>query len=227
MSETTQWVLLARLLRPQGRKGEMLADLFTEDTDRFEAHPEVWLAPAGFVEGQAEDRATPAEPARATVSAHWLPVGRNAGRIVLHLAGVSTIEAAEALEGREVVIPASERRPLEDGAVYISELVGATIFDGALEIGVVEDVEFPATPDGSRRLEEAAPLLSIRALDGEEILVPFVSAYLVEMDLAARTIRMALPEGLVAVNRSSAARESDAATDDTVQRAKSGTRIRS
>lgn len=208
MSESSEWVLLARVLRPQGRKGEVLADLFTEDTDRFETHPGVWLAPAGFAEAQADAGGRTAVPERATVSAHWLPVGRNAGRIVLHLVGVSTIEQAEALSGREVVILASERRPLEDGAVYISELVGASLFDGAVKIGVVEDVQFPTTPDGGRRLDEAAPLLSVRSPDGEEILVPFVSAYLVEMDLTGRTIRMTLPEGLVTVNRSGGAADS-------------------
>ncbi|GAC1423135.1 MAG: ribosome maturation factor RimM [Acidobacteriaceae bacterium] len=208
MSESSEWVLLARILRPQGRKGEVLADLFTEDTDRFETHPEVWLAREGFSDAQATHAAATALPERATVSAHWLPVGRNAGRIVLHLVGVSSIEEAEALSGREIVIPASERRPLEEGAVYISELVGASVFDGEAMVGVVEDVQFPATPDGSRRLEEAAPLLSVRSADGEEILIPFVSAYLVEMDLAARTIRMTLPEGLVAVNRGPGVAES-------------------
>lgn len=216
MSEPTEWVLLARILRPQGRKGEVLADLFTEDTDRFETHPGIWLAPPGFT-SKKDEAATSAsaQPVRATVAAHWLPVGRNAGRIVLHLAGVSTIEQAEALAAREVVIPASERRPLEEGAVYISELVGATVFDGANEIGIVEDVEFPATPDGSRRLEEAAALLSLRLPDGEEILVPFVSAYLVEMDLPGRTLHMALPEGLVSVNRSRATDDQPTDADST------------
>ncbi len=205
MGISSEWVLVAKLLRPQGRKGEVLADLLTDFPERFATHPEVWLAPAGFVESQRGHNPNGSEVLeRAEVSAYWLPVGRNAGRIVLHLAGFSTINQAETLAGFEVVIRASERLPLEDGAVYISELVGAAVYDGNTRIGVVEDVEFATTPDGGRRLEEAAPLLNVRSASGEEILIPFVSAYLNEMDLAGGAIRMTLPEGLVGVNQSSA-----------------------
>ncbi|MDP9038687.1 MAG: 16S rRNA processing protein RimM [Acidobacteriota bacterium] len=201
MNPSSEWVLLARILRPQGRKGEVLADLFTETPEHFATHPAVWLAPAGFREGAGKPAGAAAPLLPAEVAAHWLPVGRNAGRVVLHFAGVSTIGEAETLAGREVVIPAAERAPLEQGAVYIAELLGATVFDGAQAIGVVEEVEFPTTPDGSRRLEEAAPLLRLRSDDGEEILVPFVAAYLVEMDLEHRSIRMTLPRGLAGLNR--------------------------
>jgi 16S rRNA processing protein RimM len=70
-------------------------------------------------------------------------------------------------------------------------------------LGVVDSVEFPTTPDGSRRLEEAAPLLSVRLPEGDEVLVPFASAFLLELDVAAKSIRMALPEGLAELNRAS------------------------
>jgi 16S rRNA processing protein RimM len=68
-------------------------------------------------------------------------------------------------------------------------------------VGVVEDVQFPATPDGTRRLEEAAALLAVRSAEGDEVLVPFASAFLVEIDTGAKAIRMELPEGLTGVNR--------------------------
>ena len=41
---------LARSPGPQGRKGEVLADLFTDFPERFDEHPGVWLAPSGFAE---------------------------------------------------------------------------------------------------------------------------------------------------------------------------------
>jgi len=137
------------------------------------------------------------------VTSHWLPVGRNAGRIVLHFAGIDTIEKAESLAGKEVIVPLAERLPLESGAAYISDLLGCTVYDRGMALGVVEDVEFPTSPDGSRRLDEAAPLLAIRSAEGEEILIPFASAYLIELDVAAKAIRMALPEGLAGINQKS------------------------
>ena len=196
MDSTSQWVVLARILRPQGRKGEVLADLLTDFPERFVEHPRVWLAPRGFAE-----LSTGSEPTQqAEVASHWLPVGKNAGRIVLHFVGTETIEQAEKLAGKEVVVPLAERLPLDPGASYISDLMGCTVYDRDLRLGEVEDVQFPTTPDGTRRLEEAAPLLSITSVDGDEILVPFVNAYLLELDVAAKTIRMALPEGLTELN---------------------------
>jgi 16S rRNA processing protein RimM len=56
------------------------------------------------------------------------------------------------------------------------------------------------TADGARRLD-AAPLLVVRSLEGDEILLPFAKAFLVRVDTEAKRIDMTLPEGLVEVNR--------------------------
>jgi len=203
---TGQWTILAHILRPQGRKGEVLADLLTDFPERFAQRPQVHLAPAGFTEdGSAlppEGLLVPAE-----ILSYWLPVGRNAGRVVLHFAGVDSITQAEALAGKEVVVPFTERMPLEEGAVYVADLIGCTVIDRDTVLGVVDSVDFPTTPDGSRHLDDAAPLLAVKSADGGEILVPFVNSYLVALDLAAKSIRMDLPEGLATLNASRTAEE--------------------
>jgi 16S rRNA processing protein RimM len=201
MEPALQWIVLAHILRPQGRRGEVLADLFTDFPERFDQHPRVWLAPAGFADRAPADTGAGLSAQQAEVAAHWLPVGRNAGRIVLHFVGVETIEQAEQLAGKEVLVPLTERLPLDDGAAYVSDLIGSTVYDRGVALGVVESVQFPTSPDGTRRLEEAAPLLAILSPEGDEILVPFASAFLLELDLPAKSIRMALPEGLVEINR--------------------------
>jgi 16S rRNA processing protein RimM len=175
----------------------VLADLFTDFPERFASRPAVWLASGRFAEAETTERH---EPEPAEVVAHWLPVGRNAGRIVLQFAGVDSISAAEQLAGKEVVVPAEARMPLESGAAYISDLIGCTVYDGGEAVGTVEDVQFATTPDGTRRLEDAAPLLVVQAPDQGEILIPFANEYLVELDSAGKSIRMTLPEGLTKVN---------------------------
>jgi len=211
MESTSRWVVLARILRPQGRKGEVLADLLTDFPARFDQHPAVWLAPPGFAEADsAPAPQSAASPQPAEVASHWLPVGRNAGRIVLHFAGVDSIERAEQLAGKQVIIPITERLPLEPGAAYISDLIGCTVYDRGVALGAVDAVDFPTTPDGSRKHEDAAPLLSIATPEGGEILVPFAKSYLLELDVAAKTIRMALPEGLVDLNRGPTASDENA-----------------
>jgi len=204
MKSAPQWVVLAHILRPQGRKGEVLADLFTDLPERFEKHPHIWLAPAGFAESPAIGDSSDSLLQTAEVAECWLPVGKNAGRIVLKFADVETIEQAEKLAGKEVVVPVTERLQLDADAAYISDLIGCTVFDRELPIGTVEDVEFAMTPAGSRRLADAAPLLTITSPDGNEILIPFAKAYLLELDTVQKTIRMALPDGLVEINQSQA-----------------------
>jgi 16S rRNA processing protein RimM len=190
---TPAWIVLAHLLRPQGRKGEVLAELFTDFPERFEQQKRVFFAAPGFAGDEADAR--PAE-----VVAFWLPLGKNEGRVVLQFAGIDTISDAESIAGQDVLVPREERLRLDDESVYISELIGCTVYDGSLAVGVVADVQFAMTADGARRLD-AAPLLVVRSLEGDEILLPFAKAFLVRVDTEAKRIDMTLPEGLVEVNR--------------------------
>ena len=192
-SNPSPWLLLARILRPQGRKGEVLADLYTDFPDRFSDAPRVFLAPSGFSgpPGQASPR---------VVAGFFLPMGRNAGRIVLHFEGVTSIEAAESLSGLEVLVPHEERLTPEEDETYISDLIGCTVLNAATPIGTVDDVQFPTTPDGQRRLEDAAPLLVVLSPAGDEILIPFVKQFLVSLDPQSHRILMNLPDGLIEVN---------------------------
>jgi 16S rRNA processing protein RimM len=200
MEPVPQWIVLAHILRPQGRKGEVLADLFTDFPERFGDRPSVWLATEGHAaSGLCGPTSSP--PRAATVADYWLPVGRNAGRVVLRFAGVDSIEQAERLAGLEVIVPLDQRVPLDEGAAYISDLAGCTVFDQGIAVGVVASVEFPTTPDGTRRLDDAAPLLAVTSPEGDELLIPFANAFLVELDVSAKAIRMALPEGLLQINR--------------------------
>ncbi len=196
-AKSCTWVILASILRPQGRKGEVLAELLTDFPERFEGEPRVFLAKPGY--DGPESAARPA-----TVIGFFLPVGKNNGRIVLHFAGIDSINAAETLAGLEVIVPHHERLEPEEDASYISDLLECAVYDVAREphllVGTVDDVHLPTTPDGSRRLDDAAPLLAVLTPEGEEILIPFVKAWLVEIDPDAKRILMRLPEGLIEVN---------------------------
>src|ERR1700740_2171312 len=90
--------VLAHLVRPQGRKGELLAELLTDFPDRFVGREALFLAPTGF-------DGPPAMARRIDVTSSWLPAGRNKGRVVLQFAGINTISDAEPLTGLDVVVP--------------------------------------------------------------------------------------------------------------------------
>lgn len=187
------WVAIARILRAQGRHGEVVADLLTDldPTTQFAAGRQVSLAATAALAS--------APQAASTIENSWLPTGKNAGRIVLKFAGCDSISAAEALRGQEVLIPASELPKLEDDTFYVQDLLGCVLVDGDREVGTVVDVHFATSPDGRTRLAEAAPLLAVQPAETpttEPILVPFVRAQLESVDVAAKRIVMQLPAGL-------------------------------
>ncbi|HMG01873.1 MAG TPA: ribosome maturation factor RimM [Edaphobacter sp.] len=193
-SDSSTWVVLARLLRPQGRRGELLAELLTDFPERLAGRQDLFLTAPGSTEDLSAAR-------RIEITSSWLPVGKNKGRVVLHLAGIDTISQAEQVAGLDVVVSDDRRTPLEDDdSVYISDLVGCTLFDGADAVGQVSEVQFPSALDGIR-VPDAAPLLVVTTGDGEEVLIPFAKAFVKSLDLPDRRIVMSLPVGLVDINR--------------------------
>jgi len=188
----SDWVAIATLLRPQGRKGELLSDLLTDLTDQFREGRLVTLA-----KKSAQSPAPDAVPV--AIEGHWLPVGKNAGRIVLKLAGCDSISQAELLAGQQVMVPAAELPDLDADTFYVADLLGCALFEHA--VGTIVDVQFATTPDGKTRLPDAAPLLCVDLSgnteeDADPVLIPFVRAHLESVDVAAKRIVMHLPEGL-------------------------------
>lgn len=189
-----EYVTLAHLLRPQGRRGELLADLHTAFPELLAAGATAFIVPANA------DGPFPGAN-RKLIESQWMPTGKNAGRIVLKLAGCDSINDAEKIAGSDLIIPAAERPTLDADTFYVADLIGATLFNGDTPVGEVVDVEFATSPDGKTRLADAAPLLSIlptnSAPDTEPILIPFVRAQLSSVDTTSRSIHMNLPEGLL------------------------------
>ncbi len=199
---TERWIALAHLLRPQGRKGEVLAELLTDFPEKLVGRSHLYLAREGFAGEPAAARAC-------SISASWMPKGRNEGRIVLAIRGVETIEAAEAVSGYDLLVEAAHREALEEGAAYISDLIGCSVFDGDQLVGVVEDVEFPTSSDGRRRLEDASPLLVVTlAGDLGEAMLPFIKGFLRTIDPVGKTIHMDLPPGLLDLSTATSGEES-------------------
>jgi 16S rRNA processing protein RimM len=176
------WVVLAHIVRPQGRRGEVLAEIFTDFPQYFPQRKQLFLRPpSGLQAGHMR-------PAK--VESHWL----HKGRVVLKFSQVDSIGDAESLRGFDLVIPREDRIPLEEDAVYISDLLGVRVIDvnggGAAEAGEITDVE----PEGA-----GPAMLVIRTPDGQERVIPFVRAYLRKMDIEARRLEMDLPPGLLAL----------------------------
>jgi 16S rRNA processing protein RimM len=177
------WVHVARLIRPQGRRGEVLADILSDFPSRFAE-----IRNAFLWRGQHQ-AVTPI-----LLEQSWL----HKGKIVLKFAQVDSISAAEELRGADLVISAAERIPLQADEVYISDLIGCE----CVELGE-SGISFSRTIGTIRDVvqqQQTADLLIVTGSDGTEYEIPFAKAYVVKVDLAARRVDMHLPSGLLEVN---------------------------
>ena len=195
------WVWLARIKRTQGRKGEVFAEVLTDFPEKFSDRRKLWLlksssAAGADVSGDARD---------VTLVHHWM----HKGGVVLHFAGVESISAAEELAGCVVAIPKAERAQLGEGDVYIGDLIGCALGDVAgaepVVVGEIEDVDRSAGPVAMlvvrRDRRRPAESEALRDSSDDEILIPFAKDYLRRVDIESKRVEMALPEGLVELNR--------------------------
>ena len=176
------------MLGPQGRRGEVLAKLYTDFPERFEERR------------QLSGLATDGSRRDLQLEEHWF----HKGGVVLKFAGVESISDAERLSGLELQVPREQRTKLEAGAAYVSEIVGCEVWvKNAGEqqlLGTVAEVQFGAGE---------APLLVVRCSSaasremgsgesGEpEVLVPYAEEFVKATDFEHRRIEMELPEGLL------------------------------
>jgi 16S rRNA processing protein RimM len=185
-----KWVWLARIRRPQGRKGEVFADILTDFPEKFAERKQLWLI--ADPDRPRAKSALESGPREVELQAHWL----HKGGIVLHFAQYLSISDAETLKGLIVAIPLAHRAALGDDEVYIADLIGCTLFDVAgsqpVPVGKIEEVDRTAGP--------VALLVVVPEGAQDEILIPFAKSYLRRIDLAAKRVEMALPEGLLNLN---------------------------
>jgi 16S rRNA processing protein RimM len=163
-------VAVGRVVRPQGRRGEVRLVALTDDPARLRELAECHLVP-------------PPGGERRAVQAVWF----QGDAPVVKLEGSESIADAEALVGRFVSIPATAVRPLPPDHFYAFDLIGCQVEtpDGA-PVGLVHDV----------RSGPAHDWWVVRA-GAHERLVPAVLAIVERVDLAGRRVVIRPPDGLL------------------------------
>jgi 16S rRNA processing protein RimM len=192
-------LLVARILRPRGNKGEVAAELCTDFPQRLTGLQEVFV-------GNSKGRD---EPRRMALKACWLSQNHR-GQVVFHFQGVNSISGAEELRGLEVLLPYEQRVILPAGQYFVSDLIGCNVFETPATppivssspcslaeapalLGTVREVQFPG--------EEmpGTPLLEVETSQGE-LLIPMAADICTKIDPVARRIDVVLPEGLRELN---------------------------
>jgi 16S rRNA processing protein RimM len=188
-------VLLARILRARGNKGEVAAELLTDFPQRLTGLQEVFL----------RDTRVESEPRRIGLKSCWLSQNHR-GQAIFHFEGVNSISEAEKLRGFEVLLPFEQRITLPAGHYFVSDLIGCSVFETPVAppavssspcslaeapalLGTVRDIQFTG--------EEVSgtPLLEVETAHGE-LLIPLAADICTKIDTVARRIDVLLPEGL-------------------------------
>jgi 16S rRNA processing protein RimM len=191
------WVLVARILRPRGNKGEVVAELLTDFPERFSTLQQIYL------------RKNDEEPASVWLQHFW--VDRNhPGMGIFHLAGCANISDAEKWRGYDLLLPLEQRVILPAGQSFVTDLIGCTVFevpgasaklaspacgmeDAPRVLGSVRDVFFTGESVAG------TPILQVETPKGE-LLLPLAEDICTRIDVAERRIEVRLPEGLSDVN---------------------------
>jgi 16S rRNA processing protein RimM len=179
--------VVGRILRPHGLRGELSVEVRTDEPgQRFAAGSALGTDPAG------------AGPLTVT-AARW-----HSGRLLVTFAEVAGRDEAESLRGVWLTVDAADvPMPHDPDEFHDHQLTGLTVLTVSGElVGTVSDV-----------LHYGQALLSVTPATGTargaEVLVPFVAAIVVEVDLAAGKLVIDPPPGLLDLDTSSGGRRED------------------
>ena len=173
-ADITVRVVVARLGRALGVQGDILVDVLTDE-------PERRLIPGVDVHLMGTDRTLHIESAR--------PHG---GRLCVHFAGVDDRTEAERLTGSLLEADRGDgERPEDPEEFYDDALIGLDVVtESGLPVGTVSEVLHLPSQD----------VLAVRATpNAPEVLIPFVSDIVPEVDLDAGRVVIRPPEGLLEV----------------------------
>lgn len=164
-----RFLVIGRIVKPHGVRGDVLVEVHTDEPDRFTWLDRVYVG-----------REDPVPVAIERVRFHKTFV-------LLKLAGYDDRESAKLLRTQWLQVPEEEGLPLEEGEYYLYQVVGATVYsdDGKL-IGELTQV-----------LETKANNVFVVKGQFGEVLLPDIVEVVKEVDLDKGQITVHLLPGLL------------------------------
>ncbi len=174
MTAQPPFLLLGRVLRPHGVRGELRIEVLTDYPERIGPESVVYLG---------HDPASPAK-ARAFQVMHSR---MHQQFLILQLEGIDDRNAAELLRQQFVMVAVEDAVPLEEGEFYLFQLIGVQVFSTTQEfLGEVTEV-----------IETGANDVYVVSGPRGEILLPAIDDCVKEIDLEANRMTVELLDGLL------------------------------
>jgi 16S rRNA processing protein RimM len=164
------FVVIAKIVKPQGNRGEVAAEIWTDFPDRFQLVKEVLL------------QKWQEQPQTFKLESFWF----HKKRVILKFLGVDSRSMAEGLRECEVKIPESQRMPLSEGTYYQHELLDCVVKDiQGRPLGKISEI---VGTEGNYLLKVSR--------DTGDFLIPFAQSVLVRASIKDKELVCDLPEGL-------------------------------
>jgi len=164
-------VLIGRIVRPHGVRGDLKVLPLTDWPERFESLTTIHLKPLKGSCRQVEIQ-----------NARFQKNG-----IILKLAGIDDLDTAETLRGFELYVTPDQIPPLPDGYVHLHDLMGLQVLTDSRDcIGEVTDI-----------LKMPAHDVYVVSQGEKEILIPAVKQFVKLVDLEKGEIIITPIEGLL------------------------------
>jgi len=109
--------------------------------------------------------------------------------VILKLAGVNDRNAAEAMKNKDVYITEDDLLELPEDTFYIRDLIGLSVIDAETgeTIGKLKDVLQPSAQD----------IYVVKRKEGSDVLIPVVSEFVKEVNVAEGFVKVHLIEGML------------------------------
>ena len=159
-------VIVGRILKPRGVRGEMTAEVISDSPGRFSAGGVIYVG---------------GEPRKIQRSSS-LPKGR----VAIKLQGIDGPGEAASLEDSLLTVPESMAPRLPDGEYYHFQIIGMGVYTRQGEyLGQIAQILSTGSND-----------VYVACQGGQELLIPALDEVIVEVNLDRRVMTVDLPEGL-------------------------------
>lgn len=167
------YLAVGHIIGVHGLRGELKVELYTDFPERFEAGATLFL-------GTDLEEVTLGQ------------VRPHKGHLLLTIDGIAGRSAAEALRGLWLFVDEADAAELEEGEFWIHDIIGLRVEteEGSV-LGQVVDV----LPTGANDVYIVRPAPGVNR--DQEILLPAIADVILAVDVAAGTIQVRLPEGLI------------------------------
>ena len=174
MIEKDKWMLIGKIIAPQGLRGDIRIKPNSDFPERFTKPGKRWIQKNNEL------------PTEIKLKKGTLIPGKSI--YVLSIEGISNRSSAEDIIGWKLVVPTDNRPTLSQDEYHYLDLIGLEVRKGKKKtlIGYVTDL-----------ITGGNDLLEIELVEGKKVLVPFVKEIVPEIEIKEKWLLINPPPGLL------------------------------